>query len=101
MIFFAVATPTLGRASNCAWVAVLRSTGPAAAAAVLALAAAAPAGRARASSADRASNDIVRALLNDILDFLSGSLGWQRDIAPLRLWSPQSMRVALRLGLQV
>src|SRR5690242_8031767 len=29
MIFFAVAAPTPGSASNCAWVAWLRSTGPA------------------------------------------------------------------------
>src|SRR5436305_870743 len=34
MIFFAVAGPTPGSASSCAWVAVLRSTGPAGAAAL-------------------------------------------------------------------
>src|SRR3954464_1245342 len=52
MIFFAVAGPTPGSASSCAWVAVLRSTGPAGAAA---LAGAAAAG----ATASRASRSTV------------------------------------------
>src|SRR3954451_24517070 len=67
MIFFAVAGPTPGSASSCAWVAVLRSTGPADGAA-LARAATAGAAASRASMR-RVTQDSRPALfnLNDIV----------------------------------
>src|SRR5258706_3841038 len=102
MIFFAVAAPAPGRSSNCFWLAVLRSTGPAAAAAGLALAAAdAAAGRARMSSADNANNniDLTRSLLGDILDFLSGSQESRSETRSVSTWSPQARRVTLHSGL--
>ena len=61
MIFFAVAAPTPGRSSSCFWVAVLRSTGPAAgAAAVLDAALAANAGTARRARLSTAPTDAIR-----------------------------------------
>src|SRR3982751_998193 len=62
MIFFAVAGPTPGSASSCAWVAVLRSTGPAGGAA-LPEAATAGAAASRASSST-VTQDSRPALFN-------------------------------------
>src|SRR5689334_17294922 len=62
MIFFAVAGPTPGSASSCAWVAVLRSTGPAGAAALAG--AAATGATARRTRTNAVTQDSKPALFN-------------------------------------